>query len=174
MRAFKLIIAFAIVACVVAEPPRRASLPRGLQLPQPKRQRPFKNQGSRIAFPARQTEETDNGNGDDSSNGYHYPKPTDAYGPPEKPTDAYGPPEKPTDEYGPPATEAAPPSDSELDNLRKLFAQQLKKLKSLTKPQPIKVQKVKHTEPIVYLEYPESHYYDWDYFNHHDDHHHHF
>lgn len=170
MSSLKYIIALAIFVSVVAEPPRRVNLPKGLQLPRTQRLRPFKNQGSRFVLPARQTEENGsgaNGNGGDSSNGYHYPKPTDAYGPPEKPTDEYGPPEKPTETYGAPATEATP-TESSLDTLRKIFAQQLKKL---TKPQPIKVQKFKRPEPIIYVEHPESYHYDWDYFNHHDHHH---
>jgi hypothetical protein len=149
MFSLKLFVALSVVVSVMAEPPRRVKLnvPKQLQLPS-QTARPFRSQAAPIRFPARQ----ELAEPEPEPEGYSYPKPTDTYGPPE-----------------PETTQAAPtPSDSELDALRAIFAQQLKLKK------PIKVQSIKLPEPIVYYEYPEFYHDDFHHHNHYEHYHHHF
>jgi hypothetical protein len=184
MRSFTVIIVFVtFMALVSAEPPRRRfsfrsfarqeeapEQPQGynyeapaesrrLRLPEKFRSKPF----------ARQEEQ--------SSDGYHYPKPTESYGPPESPATTT----QPSNEYGTPAPENEDESTStdfpstdepetatnpQAETLRSLQASQIRRqnaklarISNKQKPKlnfQLKSQALIQPQPIVYVEYPHA------------------
>lgn len=186
MRSFGVFVLVAAFAVVLAEPPRRrfnfrsfarqevaegeeGDQPQGynyeapaqsrrLRLPEKLRLRPF----------ARQEEAP--------SNGYHYPKPTESYGPPaEEATTS-----QPSNEYGTPQTDDVSTDSPSTDNpddvestanpqsetLKNLQASQLRRqnakfvrAKAANKQfqfQQVRSQAIIQPQPIVYVDYPYS------------------
>ena len=151
MLSLKLVVLAVVVACVVAEPPRRrvnfrkfarqeaaempapyppAGGPAGERLVLPNRQA-FNFQS------ARQTE--------DKFEGYNYPKPTEAYGTPAEATT-----ESEAEATTEPSTEE-PTTEPQAENLKNIRAGQLK-----YKTQAIKLeQQVQPIQPIFYVQYPQ-------------------
>jgi hypothetical protein len=124
MCSIKLIALFAIIACAVAEPPRRRlnfrtsarqeAADNGGEADEPaaagyKYEAPAEAQRLRLptrfrSF-ARQEEQTTNG-------GYNYPKPTETYGPPPEEAE---PTTEPSGEYGPPEATENPQGETTTD-----------------------------------------------------------
>lgn len=120
-------------------------------------------QGERLRLPSRQFARQEEQ--PEQSGGYHYPKPTNSYGPPA---------EEPSTEYGPPATEETTdngetttdsseettdePSteEPEFENIRSLQAQQYRRRNSkLMKSQKIQlIQTAQLQQPQVFIQYP--------------------
>jgi hypothetical protein len=172
MCSIKLIVLFAVVACSLAEPPRRrfnsrhfarqeaveddapaASGGYDYQAPQERLRLPIKFRQF-----ARQEES--------SPGGYSYPKPTDSYGPPEEETT------EPSSEYGPPDSTAEPDADSNTEASTEPQAERIQAFKfnrkngKLSRPQKLqKLQQVQQAQrqvqqvqpqvqPIFYVQYP--------------------
>lgn len=122
-------------------------------------------QGERLRLPSRQFARQEEA--PEQSGGYHYPKPTNSYGPPA---------EEPSTEYGPPATEETTDNgetttdsseettdesstgEPEFENLRNLQAQQIRRRNSKLvnlKSQKIQVQQAAQLQqPRVFIQYP--------------------
>ncbi|CAO1396537.1 unnamed protein product [Diamesa serratosioi] len=122
-------------------------------------------QGERLRLPTREFARQEEGEQQEQSGGYHYPRPTDSYGPPA---------EEPSTEYGPPATEEtdngesttdsseettndSPTEEPEFENLRSLQSQQYRRRNSKIidmKAQKIQLQQVPLQQPRVFIQYP--------------------
>lgn len=169
MCSIKLIVLFAVVACSLAEPPRRRfnfrSFARqeateddapaaegGYEYPAPQ---------ERLRLPAkfkqfaRQEEAPAPG-------GYSYPKPTDGYGPPEEesttPADSYGPPDSTSESDVEATTE---PFTDEPQAERIQAFQFRRKNAKISRPQKLqKAQKIQQVQPaqpiqpVFYVQYP--------------------
>lgn len=152
MFSLKIVALAVLVACVAAEPPRRRLNFRKFARQEAAEEQPAPYPpaggpaGARLVLPnraafnfqsARQTE--------DKFEGYHYPKPTEGYGPPAEST-TESEPEATTE----PSTEE-PATEPQAENLKTIRAGQLK-----YKTQAIKLeQQVQPVQPIFYVQYPQ-------------------
>lgn len=115
-------------------------------------------QGERLRLPskqfARQEEQQE------QSGGYHYPKPTNSYGPPaEEPATEYGPPTTEETDNGETTTDSSEETteEPESENLRSLQSQQYRRRNSKIidlKSQKIQLQQAPLQQPRVYIQYP--------------------
>lgn len=167
MCSIKLIVLFAVVACSLAEPPRRrpnfrafarqeaaeADAPAAsgydYQPPQERLRLPVK-----FGQFARQEEA--------APGGYSYPKPTDSYGPPEEESTT------PSAEYGPPeGTTAEPDAEATTEPVTEPQAERIQAFrfnrKNAKQSRPQKLQKsqkiqqaqvVQPAQPLFYVQYP--------------------
>lgn len=177
MCSIKLIVLFAVVACSLAEPPRRrfnfrssfarqeaaeADADAGAESSGYKYEAP---EGERLRLPAKfrqfaRQEES-------SPGGYSYPKPTDSYGPPEEettePSSEYGPPEGTTESNDESTTESNE-TETEEPQAERIQAFQFRrknaklsraqKSQKLQKAQVVQFQQQQQVQPVYYVQYP--------------------
>lgn len=172
MFSFKLLIALTIVACTVAESPRRRLKFRAFarqeaaENDQSEESGPYppagwKPQGQRLVLPARQQTQ------EQEFNGYHYPKPTDSYGPPPEssttevvPAETEEPSSEETttesiDETTEQATDEPTTDDPTTDNPQaENFRNAPQKFKAFLKSQKVKLQQTQPIQPVFFVQYP--------------------
>lgn len=179
MCSIKLIVLFAVVACSLAEPPRRrfnfrssfarqeaAEADAGAQSDGYKYEAPA---GERLRLPAKFRQFARQEQEEASPGGYSYPKPTDSYGPPEEettePSGEYGPPEGTTESDAEPTTEATQADDPQAEriqafkfnrkNAKLSRPQKLQKSQKLQAIQSVQLQQ-QQVQPVFYVPYPSA------------------